>query len=134
MTLLSSFPSCNQFGQDLIVSSFFSMFQFTNCYLCFYIMWSFNIWFCSLYSYCLHYSTVTIQSILWFKVLKIFGPSLHYFSFVAHSITALFSNVCESFYYTFHFLIKLICFIVIIRNFQLLQLWFIQYSLFFLNI
>ena len=132
MTLLSSFTSCNQFGQDLIMSSFFSMFQFTYCYLYLYIIWSFNVWFCSLYAYCLHYSTVTIQSILWFRVLlKIFKPSSQYFSFVADSITALFSNVCESFSYTFHFLIKLICFIVIISNFQLLQLWFRQHSLFF---
>jgi hypothetical protein len=132
MTFLSSFPSCNQFGQGLIMSSFFSMFQFTYCYLCFFIMWSFNIWFRSLYAYCLHDSTVTIQSILWFKVLlKIFGPSLQYFPFVAHCITSLFNKVCESFSYTFHFLIKFICFIVVISNFHLLQLWFKQYSLFF---
>ena len=33
------FPFFNQFSQDLIMSSLFSIFQFTDCHLCVYIIW-----------------------------------------------------------------------------------------------
>ena len=56
------------------------------------------------------------------------------FLFVTYCVTFRISDQkcwwLETFSYTTHLLIKFLCFIMVIRNFNFLQLWFKQYSLF----
>ena len=87
------FSLFNQFGRDLIISSRFSVFQFTYCHLCVYITCWFNIRFCSLYAHCPLFSTVIVCSILQVKVLLIiFRLNLQDFLFVAYYVNFLICN------------------------------------------
>ena len=87
----------NQFGRDLIMSSCFSIYQFTYCHLYGYILGWFNRWFCSFYPHYPLISTVTGHSIFQFKVLLIiFRPPYMTFSLWITMLPSLFliSNVC----------------------------------------
>ena len=102
-----------------------------------FITWWFNIQFCSLYTHCPLFSTVTVYSILQFKVLLIIFRPLPDFLFVADYVTFPISNqLClwyEPLSCSVHFLMTFLWFTVIVSNFHLLELWFQQYSLCFLS-
>ena len=71
----------NRSGWDLIVSSCFSIYQFTYCHLFGYIIGWFNRWFCSFYPHYPLFSTGTGCFIFQFKVLLIiFKPPSRNFS------------------------------------------------------
>jgi hypothetical protein len=100
-------------------------FQFFNLPVA--ISYLFIIWWFSLYTHCPLFSTVTVCSILQFKVfLIIFIPPLQDFLFVAYYVTFPISNQSclwfEPLFCSIHFLMKFLCFIVTISNFHLLEL------------
>ena len=71
----------NQFGWELIMSSCFSIYQFTYCHLYGHIIGWFNRWFCSFYPHYPLFSTGTGCFIFQFKVLLIiFRPPSRTFS------------------------------------------------------
>ena len=74
----------NQFDQDLTMYGSSPILQFPYCHLYVCITWQFNIRFCSVYRHCPLLSTVTLCSILQFKVLLIiFRPTFPDFLFIS---------------------------------------------------